>query len=134
MKPRVLVIAGPTASGKSALALDLAAALDGEIICADSLTVYRGLDIGSAKPTAEQQRQIPHHLLDIREPTEPFTAADFKAAAQQPATQGFEMNSFSWDDTPTPGQPGEATPASAKKTDDDDFNSLFGDLDGSEKK
>lgn len=82
MKPRVLVIAGPTASGKSALALDLAAALDGEIICADSLTVYRGLDIGSAKPTAEQQRQIPHHLLDIREPTEPFTAADFKLAAK----------------------------------------------------
>lgn len=82
MKPRVLVIAGPTASGKSALALDLAAALNGEIICADSLTVYRGFEIGSAKPTAAQQRQIPHHLLDIREPTEPFTAADFKLAAK----------------------------------------------------
>lgn len=82
MKTRVLVIAGPTASGKSALALDLAEELDGEIICADSLTVYRGFEIGSAKPTTVQQRQIPHHLLDIRDPTEPFTAADFKLTAK----------------------------------------------------
>lgn len=81
MKPRLLVIAGPTASGKSALALDLAAALNGEIICVDSLTVYRGFEIGSAKPTPEQQRQIPHHLLDICEPTDPFTASDFRVAA-----------------------------------------------------
>lgn len=81
MKPRVLVIAGPTASGKSALALELAEQLDGEIICADSLTVYRGFDIGSAKPTPEQRHHIRHHLLDIREPTDPFTAADFRQAA-----------------------------------------------------
>lgn len=67
----------------------------------------------------------------LSSPPEPQKPA---AAAQQPATQGFEMNSFSWDDTPTPGQPGEVTPASAPKTEDDDFNSLFGDLDGSEKK
>ena len=81
MKPRLLVIAGPTASGKSALALDLAEQLNGEIICVDSLTVYRGLAIGSAKPTAEQQQRVPHHLLDIREPTDPFTASDFRTAA-----------------------------------------------------
>lgn len=81
MKPRLLVIAGPTASGKSALAITLAEALNGEIICVDSLTVYRGLSIGSAKPTREQQQRIPHHLLDLREATEPFTAADFRAAA-----------------------------------------------------
>ena len=81
MKPRLLVIAGPTASGKSALALDLVEQLNGEIICVDSLTVYRGLAIGSAKPTAEQQQRVPHHLLDIREPTDPFTASDFRTAA-----------------------------------------------------
>ncbi len=79
--PRVLVIAGPTASGKSALVLELAAQLDGEIICADSLTVYRGLDIGSAKPTAEDRARVLHHLLDIRDPWEPFTAADFRHEA-----------------------------------------------------
>lgn len=81
MKARLLVIAGPTASGKSDLALNLAEHLDGEIICADSLTVYRGLNIGSAKPTPEQRQRIPHHLLDICEPTDPFTASDFRTAA-----------------------------------------------------
>jgi len=83
MKPRLLVITGPTASGKSDLALHLAERLNGELICADSLTVYRGLAIGSAKPTPEQQRRIPHHLLDIREPTETFTAADFRIVAAE---------------------------------------------------
>jgi len=81
MKPRLLVIAGPTASGKSALALDLAETLNGEIICVDSLTVYRGFEIGSAKPTPEQRQRVPHHLLDICEPTDPFTASDFRGAA-----------------------------------------------------
>ena len=83
MKPRVLVIAGPTASGKSELALQLAEQLDGEIVCADSLTVYRGLDIGSAKPTDWQRSRVPHHLLDIRDPGEPFTAADFMTEARR---------------------------------------------------
>lgn len=83
MKPRILVIAGPTASGKSDLAIELAEELDGEIVCADSLTIYRGLDIGSAKPAPEQRRRVPHHLLDIREPTQPFTAADFRCEAGQ---------------------------------------------------
>lgn len=79
--PRILVIAGPTASGKSELALELAERLDGEIVCVDSLTVYRGLDIGSAKPSAADRARIPHHLLDIRDPHEPFTAADFRREA-----------------------------------------------------
>ena len=83
MKPKVLVITGPTASGKSALALQLAHRMNGEIICVDSLTVYRGLDIGSAKPTPEERRQAVHHLLDIRSPHEPFTAADFRVAATE---------------------------------------------------
>lgn len=81
MKPRIVVIGGPTASGKSGLAVELAEQVHGEIVCADSLTVYRGLEIGSAKPTPEQRRQVPHHLLDIREPTQPFTAADFRTEA-----------------------------------------------------
>ncbi|CAH2030346.1 tRNA (adenosine(37)-N6)-dimethylallyltransferase MiaA [Trichlorobacter ammonificans] len=78
---RLLVIAGPTASGKSALALELADRLDGEIVCVDSLTVYRGVDIGSAKPSPTDRARVPHHLLDIRNPCEPFSAADFRREA-----------------------------------------------------
>lgn len=76
-----VVLAGPTASGKSALAMKLAAysALDVEIISADSAQVYRGMDIGTAKPDALIQQQIPHHLIDIREPDEPYSAAAFRA-------------------------------------------------------
>jgi tRNA dimethylallyltransferase len=72
MKPvtPVLIISGPTASGKSALAMRLATALDGEIVSADSVQVYRGLDIGSAKPTAAERAAIPHHAIDLLEPTE----------------------------------------------------------------
>jgi tRNA dimethylallyltransferase len=80
-KPKILVIAGPTASGKSALAMELARQLDGELICADSLTVYKGFDIGSAKPTRADQQQIRHHLLNICQPSDPFTAADFAREA-----------------------------------------------------
>lgn len=74
----LIVITGPTASGKSALALDLAERYNGEIICADSRTVYRGMDIGTAKPTVEDQARVPHHLLDVVDPDERFTAADFQ--------------------------------------------------------
>ena len=81
MPPKILVIAGPTASGKSALALELARRLDGEIVSADSMQVYRGMDIGTAKPTPEQRAEIPHHLLDVADPDQPFSAADFAGAA-----------------------------------------------------
>jgi len=81
MKPRVLVICGPTASGKSELALELARRLDGEIVNADSMQVYRGMDIGTAKPTPEQRAEIPHHLIDVADPDQPFSAADFADAA-----------------------------------------------------
>lgn len=90
MTPRILVIGGPTASGKSELAIRLAEQLDGELICADSLTVYRGLDIGSAKPTAAQRNRVPHHLLDIRDPEQPFTAADFRHEAGQAISRILE--------------------------------------------
>lgn len=74
----VVVVVGPTASGKSALAIELAKRLNGEIICADSRTVYRGLDIGTAKPSPVEQAEVPHHLLDVVEPSQDFTVANFK--------------------------------------------------------
>lgn len=79
----LIVITGPTASGKSALALELAERYGGEIICADSRTVYKGMDIGTAKPTAEDQIRVPHHLLDVVEPNERFTAGDFQRLADR---------------------------------------------------
>ena len=77
----ILVICGPTASGKSELALRLAHALDAEIVNADSMQIYRGLDIGTAKPSPEQQAEIRHHLIDVTDPDQQFSAADFSAAA-----------------------------------------------------
>jgi tRNA dimethylallyltransferase len=79
----LIVIVGPTASGKSNLAMQLAQAYDGEIICADSRTVYEHMDIGTAKPTKEDQALVPHWGLDIVKPGEVFTAADFKKYALQ---------------------------------------------------
>ena len=73
-----LVITGPTASGKSALALGLAEYIDIEIISADSAQVYRGMDIGTAKPNPHVLASLPHHLVDIRDPVEPYSAADFR--------------------------------------------------------
>lgn len=72
-----ILLAGPTAVGKSAVALALAEKLGGEIISVDSMQVYRGLDLGTAKPTATERARVPHHLLDVVSVTEPFTAADF---------------------------------------------------------
>lgn len=83
MKAPLIVIIGETASGKSEMAMDLALKFNGEIIAADSRTIYRGLDIGSAKPTKEDQKKIRHHLIDIIEPDELFTVSDFKNAAQK---------------------------------------------------
>lgn len=77
MAPALLAVVGPTASGKSALALRLAREHSGEIVSCDSLQVYRGLDIGSAKATAAERREVTHHLLDVVDPDEPFSAADY---------------------------------------------------------
>jgi tRNA dimethylallyltransferase len=79
----LIVVVGPTASGKSALAMQLAQAHNGEIIAADSRTIYRGMDIGTAKPTAHDQQLVPHHLIDVREPDQSFSAAEFKQLALQ---------------------------------------------------
>ncbi len=76
-KKKVIVISGPTAVGKSALAMHLAQEIDGEIISADSMQVYRGMDIGTAKPSHKERELIPHHLIDIRNVTEIFNVVDF---------------------------------------------------------
>lgn len=81
ISPRLLVIVGSTASGKSNLALQIAKKYNGELICADSRTVYKGMDIGTGKPSQHDQKSVPHHLLDIVEPDQPFTAAQFKDLA-----------------------------------------------------
>lgn len=81
MTSPLIVIVGPTASGKSAAALAAAKKYGAEIICADSRTVYKGMDIGTAKPTLAEQQAIPHHLLDIVEPNQEFSAADYKKRA-----------------------------------------------------
>ena len=79
----LVVIVGPTAAGKSALALELGERLDGEIVNCDSVEVYRGLDIGAAKLAPGERRGIPHHLLDLVEPGQPFTAGDYMREARQ---------------------------------------------------
>jgi tRNA dimethylallyltransferase len=82
-----VAVVGPTASGKTALSLALAEAFDGEIISCDSTAVYRGLDIGTDKPTLEQRRGIPHHLIDVAEPDEVFSAARYGAEAAAAAAE-----------------------------------------------
>lgn len=74
---KLIVIAGPTATGKTSLAVELAVKYQGEVISADSRQVYRGLDIGSAKVTTEEMRGVPHHLLDVADPTEVFSVSDY---------------------------------------------------------
>lgn len=92
MKPKLLVVVGPTASGKTALACALAQRLGAEIVSADSQQCYRGLDAGTAKPTAEERARAPHHLLDVADPEEQLDAAAFvklaDAAIAQIAARG----------------------------------------------
>ncbi len=88
----LVVIVGPTGVGKTALAVQLARDLDGEIVSADSRQVYRGMDIGTAKPTPEERALVPHHLIDIIDPDQEFTLAEFQerayVAIQEIATRG----------------------------------------------
>lgn len=76
-RPLAIALMGPTASGKTALALDWAQRFGGEIVSVDSALVYRGLDIGAAKPTADERAAVPHHLIDVRDPWQRYSAADF---------------------------------------------------------
>lgn len=81
-RPPAIAVMGPTASGKTALAVALAQQLNGEVVSVDSALVYRGLDIGAAKPTTAEQGGVPHHLVDIRDPWQPYSAADFAGDAR----------------------------------------------------
>lgn len=82
-KEKVIVISGPTGAGKSRLALELAKRLNGEIISADSVQVYRGLDVGSAKPSSSDRKEVPHHLLDILHPSEDYSVGQFFEDSRQ---------------------------------------------------
>jgi len=79
--PKIIAVVGPTASGKTAMSIALAKKFGGEIVSADSRQVYRGMDIGTAKPIAAEQAAAPHHLIDIKNPDEDYTVADYKADA-----------------------------------------------------
>ena len=81
MKPNILVICGPTASGKTALAVELALRFGGEVVSADSMQIYRRMDIGTAKPTAEETRGVPHHMIDVAGPEENYSVARYVAEA-----------------------------------------------------
>lgn len=81
MKPKVIVICGPTASGKTALSIELAKKIDGEIISADSMQIYQDMDIGTAKPTKEEMDGIPHHLIGCISPEERYSVARYKKDA-----------------------------------------------------
>ena len=81
LPPKILVVCGPTASGKTGLAVELALRLGGEVVSADSMQIYRGMDIGTAKPTAEETRGVPHHMLSVADPGEDYSVARYVEAA-----------------------------------------------------
>lgn len=82
-KPKIVIICGPTGIGKTSVAIDIASAVNGEIISADSMQIYRYMDIGTAKPTPEEQSRVRHHLIDIIDPDENFNAAQFSEKAHE---------------------------------------------------
>lgn len=83
MKPKVIVIVGPTASGKTAISIELAKKINGEIVSADSMQIYREMNIGTAKPTEIEKENIKHYMIDIIEPSENFNVAKYKEKAQE---------------------------------------------------
>ncbi len=91
-KRSIITIVGPTASGKSALAIDLAKRYNGEIIAADSRTIYKGMDIGTAKPTLQERQQAPHFGIDLVEPDKNFSAAEFKRYANNVVKNIYKRN------------------------------------------
>ena len=86
-KPQVLVLFGPTASGKTGILLELFSGAQAEVISADSMQVYRGMDIGTAKPSAQERAKLPHHLIDIRDPSQQFNVGDFVRLADEACLQ-----------------------------------------------
>ena len=96
MLRRLVALVGPTASGKSAMALELAERLGGEIVNADSRQVYRGMDIGTAKPTVEERRRVRHHLYDIADPGEGYNLARYQRDARAVLESLWERGTFAW--------------------------------------
>ncbi len=86
-KPRVVVVTGPTASGKTPIAIEIALRFGGEIVNADSMQVYRYMDVGTAKPSPEQRARVPHHLLDVVTPDVPYSAGRYAEEARKAATE-----------------------------------------------
>lgn len=91
-KPRLIVIGGPTASGKTAAAVRLCQRIGGEVISADSMQIYRGMDIGTAKPSAAEMQGVPHHLLSVAEPDEKFSAAAYRELARSAIESVYETH------------------------------------------
>ena len=85
IRPPVVVVTGPTGSGKSSLAIELAAAFEGEIVNADSMQVFRYMDIGTAKPSADERTRVPHHVFDVVDPDEPYSAGRYATEARAAA-------------------------------------------------
>ncbi len=83
MLKKIVAIAGPTASGKTALALKIAERFDGEVVSCDSMQIYRHMDVGTAKPSIEEMERVPHHMIDIVEPSENYSVADFVEKARE---------------------------------------------------
>ena len=118
----IVVICGPTACGKTRVAVELAKMIDGEVVSADSMQVYRGMDIGTAKPAMNERDGIPHHLFDVADPTEDFSAAAFKGLAREAIDDilkrgkapilaggtGFYINAVIYDDALAPETPVDA--------------------------
>jgi tRNA dimethylallyltransferase len=92
LEPLAVLLLGPTGSGKTALSLALGERFGGEIVSCDSVAVYRGMDLGTAKPTASERARLPHHLIDVTDPDQPFTAGEYsrqaRAALREIATRG----------------------------------------------
>ncbi len=82
-KPRIIVIGGPTASGKTTVGIELAESRGGQIVSADSVQIYRYMDVGSAKPSREERSRVAHHMIDIRDPDEDFSAGDYVREARK---------------------------------------------------
>jgi tRNA dimethylallyltransferase len=83
----VFALIGPTASGKTEIALDVAPALHAEIVSLDSMQVYRGMDVGTAKPSAEERNRVPHHMIDVADPARPYSVASFQSSARAAVAQ-----------------------------------------------
>lgn len=94
MKIKIVVIAGPTASGKTALAVELAKRFSGEVVCADSMQIYKGMDIATAKPTASEMQGIPHHLVDFLDAGESFSVADYVGLAHKAVSEVHERGNL----------------------------------------